>query len=61
MTSHTDPTVIVLAALLLAFLGKTRPTLTLTGYIAHLVASLTCLAMLVKGKYKRAREAKNST
>ncbi len=59
MTSHTNPLFIylfiVLSALLLSFLGKTRPTLPLIGYVALLDASLTCLAVLVKGQEKRQR------
>ncbi len=38
---------IVLAASLLAFLGKTLLTLPLIGYTELLDTSLTCLAMLV--------------
>ncbi len=48
---------IVLAAnLLLAFLGKTRPTLTPIGYVALHDASLTCLVMLVKGQKRSQRD-----
>ncbi len=41
--------------MLLVFLGKTRPTLTLIGFVALPDASLSCLAVLVKSQEKSKR------